>query len=96
MKKPPYDHPYPKIGGSQPTVKTCIANCGKTVVCTDGYGNIPWTYPTIPSSTPYVYSFIKKGYSRIKFKATTKTMRDRPMVTTATPRGTTSPKFGKN
>ena len=45
-------HPFAQTGGSQPPVKTCIANCGltvpdTTVVCTDS----PLIYPTVPSST---------------------------------------------
>jgi len=49
----PYDHPFPQNEGSQPPVKTCIANCGETVpettvVCTDSL----WEHiAALPKST---------------------------------------------
>jgi len=53
----PHNHPFPQTEGSQPLVKTCIANCGQTVpdtntmvVCLTAFGNISPPYPTVPSS----------------------------------------------
>jgi len=45
----PYDRPFVPNWGLQPPVKTCIANCDRTVpdttvVCIDPKGNIPLPY----------------------------------------------------
>ena len=73
----PLRPPFPQTGGSQPPVKTCIANCGQTVpdtmmVYTDSLSEHTITLPnsTIVDGRPLRAPFPQKGGSqKIKLKA---------------------------
>jgi len=51
----PYDHPFPPNWGSQPPVKTCIANCGQTVTDTTVVCIVSlWEHTITPSNSTIV------------------------------------------